>query len=429
MDFKSLIIISLITVGFAEEDLNDTVLVPPEEYVVSLQFYLREDKIPGIVNYMLNNSLLERNIDVRDIIQLTGLANYNLDDAINLCKKFDIPESKAFSVSSLELVLNSLSIKFSDFYQTITTKLQLKQSVANQAIADLTIPPIDFLSAILYYDSYVYDVLRAGNYDNEHVTKALERINKSKEELFQAFKNVILEQTLGLNSTYFMQALKNNGLNRNSALKLWTALGITTEDVYRVEKFRNILNDIVEDLNQNLTIGVVVGQAKVAIHQALYDRLTRHVDANTIKILTDKSAEVMVSHNARRLGPNVLELDLISSNGKHSYVEITEDYELDFQCIYITIVDGEIITEEMDLETRVLARKTNSTVFNVGSPLVCGGRLYGLAKSENEEVLVFDTFYTKEDMPLGGSTSGASSQNELLFFTIFLIFQTVFNLL
>jgi hypothetical protein len=75
MELKKLVIFLLVSVSTS---LGQEAEEPTGDYLVQLKFSLREERVPSIVNYLLNNSLEMHDIQTADIIKLSKLDRYDL---------------------------------------------------------------------------------------------------------------------------------------------------------------------------------------------------------------------------------------------------------------------------------------------------------------------------------------------------------------
>ncbi|RZC39566.1 hypothetical protein BDFB_005013 [Asbolus verrucosus] len=417
--------LTIVTVLFSIAKGQTTDEIPPEDYIVQLKFKLREERIPAIVNYLLNNSLVQHDISTEDIIQLSKLDRYNLEETTQAFNYFNISAATAFSVDTLEAILGNLEIDFGDFYRSAKDKLGLDDATTQQVLKDLSINQINFLMA-LANQGYIYDTLRDGNYDEEHVNAALTTISKNRNEVYVAVKDTILETVLAMNSSEFMAILKENGWNRRTSYALWEALNITTRDVYEVEKFRNIFTAIYDSLNRNLSIAVFVDRNKLATHEQVYKHFDNNVDGITIKI---EAEELEVEpRQSNKLGTNIVELTTKQDRAK--YIEITESYNSTENCTYVTFIDGNVNAVRVEVDDSLSVQTTGGLTFNLGSPLTCQGYLYGLAREEKDGAIIFDKFYLKgaipadeeEELLSGGGSINCSQLLLSLIFNLFFCF-------
>ncbi|CAH1363867.1 unnamed protein product [Tenebrio molitor] len=410
MELKKLVIFLLVSVSTS---LGQEAEEPTGDYLVQLKFSLREERVPSIVNYLLNNSLEMHDIQTADIIKLSKLDRYDLGEIREAFNYYNITLQEAFTVDSLENLLSSLDIEFVEFYRNLTAKLDVSTELG-KVLDDLSIPVYDFSMAILNND-YVYDTLRKGIYDEAHVNQALATVGKTGSEVYAAARDLVVRKTLELSASDFMEILKENGWSRHSSLELYKALNVTTRDIYEVEKFRSIFENITDTLNKNLTLGVFTGPKQLAVHEAVYNQSFNHVDGITLKIEAN-GLEVNLKKESN-LGERIVEMTTVQAGQDH--IEITESYNTTDSCSYLTIVDGKVSVERVEV-VDFTVEKTDRTQFYLGSPLVCGGRLYGLAREEDSTGITFDIFYNEDNpqIEVNPPESGADSPYPRLLTTL-----------
>lgn len=365
------------------------------DFLVEFKFVLREERIPAIIGYILTNKVEMHDIKTEDIITLSKLDQYDLDATIELLNYFGITSEKAFTVNNLKYVLEAFGIDFIELYRDLQSDLKLNGATIMQVVEDLSMKQLEFLLATVGTGD-VYEVLETGNYDKEHVNKALETAGKTTDEVFITGRNFMHKKVLAMDATKFMTVLVEKfGWNRESSTKLYKALNLTTRDVYEVEKFRTVFVNISESLNEKQSFGIFVKPQKIAVHELVYNRSFNSVDEMTVKI--EVNAVEVNSKKTRNLGERIVEVGSKSAGPK--YIEIVGNYyNTSEECYYVTKTKGETQIHQVQLDEESF-NKTESLQFIVGSPIICDGYLYGLVREEDEDTIKFDNFYTLDNPP------------------------------
>ncbi|EFA05939.1 hypothetical protein TcasGA2_TC008755 [Tribolium castaneum] len=380
------------------------------DYLVELKFVLREERIPAMIGYILTNSVELHDIKSEDIVKLSKLDQYDLDATIRLLNSLNTTAEKAFTVDNLEFILEGFGIEFLEFYRDLQTRLGLDDLTILSIADDLAIDKLKFLTAIIG-STNVYEILRSGNYDEKHVTEALETAKKTKHQVFAAARDFMYDKVASMDAFTFMTILQTQfGWDRQSSVKLYNAFNLTTRDVYEVEKFRNIFANVSASLNQNLSLGVFVAPNKLAVHEWVYNRSLVTVDEISVKVVAN-GLEV-ASVKSQNLGERIVGLE--TKEAVSDYIDIVQNYHNSSEeCYYVTRTGGEIHTYQVEIDENSF-NKTDGLQFNVGSPLICDGLLYGLVSEEADEQIMFDIFYTVDNPPPQDYHSKASLASSIL---------------
>ncbi|KAJ3642601.1 hypothetical protein Zmor_025365 [Zophobas morio] len=413
MDLKTLLVV-VVAVGVVQGEDD-------HGYLVQLKLSLREEKIPAILTYLLDNSLEAHDITTRDIIQLSKLDTYDQNQLQQVFNFYDITE--VYTVDNLEILLTSLNIKFGYFYRELTTKLELTRSQVSEVVNSLSIPPEFWVAVSLDDYDDIYNILRQGNYSEESVNAALQVSDKSITQVYTTARDIVREFTEKLPSPDFMKILTQNGWSKKSALTLYQALNITTPDVYAVEKFRNIFTNISDSLNQNISVGVFVGPQQLALHKFVFNHLQRLVDGVNIKV--EANGVEITLKQTDSLGENIVEV--ATTQAGPDYIEIVSSYNTTENCTYVTLLDDQV--SATSVEVTDLTIEQDGAQFILGTPLVCGGLLYGLAREENDSAIIFDDFYTEQNPPENDDFLDQESHNNKGILHMPLITVLTFNLI
>lgn len=403
------LIFGFISLTFAQED-----------FVGDIKFSFREDKVPTIINHLLNNSLETQSISTLDIIRLSKLDLYDLDQAQSVLNALNISIEEAFNVDNLEIALKTLNISFRDFlrdWNNITNT-----TLTPPILEALNISSTNFFMTYTIKIEDIYNVLRDGIYDKTHIDAALVASGKTSTEIYTATRDLFANYVTSIPSSQFMDILKNNGWKARTTMDLFKAANITLRDIYNVDKFKNIFTEVINNLNANLSVAVFVAPDQVTVHKAAYNKIKNQIDGYTIKP-TVLGLEVEL-YKVVPLGPQIVGLK--TKQATTDFIPIVENYNTtNNNCSYIIISNGQVSSILTKAENLKII-KTNQTIFQFGSPLICDGYLYGLARSEDSDNIEFDRFYEKDepidyDSEFEEPDDDDSGANGIFSFTYFII--------
>lgn len=430
-------------------------------YIVSLQYRLNVSRIPELFTelalrnlpppYLSNGEVTLANIwnaieldqfPPADLAASLSKIKLNPADVYNILLIYNVTQEDveglltAFGISIWELYVNC-----------IRADAGTNTSTLSQAFELVNVSIDAFRNALLLGDDVALQVLSTGNYSEYNLQKALDVLDVSGERLAKIIPLSKIAQALQagkINDSYLVGFLKNLGLNTKDFLQFYSTLNVTPVNFYTNPYFINELNYLFKLLNPQSVLGVVtsgfgiltanVSQLfPIQSHQTLkpllgYSTFTAEVVENPLASyeITDTSgpcAEYKYGELSRLVTTtkvNEAELAVLAEPGDYG--------EFNKNCTYITrselqMLQAVNVANIAVNQRKIVVGKDGFTQYVAGSPLVCDGKVYGIAESVNASHLQFSTFYRESP---GNSTniiqdSSATVPHDILGLVVVLI--------
>lgn len=367
------------------------------DYLVQIAFNLVEEKIP---EYLVNIIYDQSPVTTRDIVTLYRLETIDRTTTLDFLWKLNISIETVFSVDSLDKFLTELKIDFKGFYNTvIINKLNVTGIPLRDLLTTLNIDTYNFSTGMAYGDPDPYEEFKKGNYTYETLVSALEKTNKTLDDLFEACRDMFVTQALTLDSKHIVSSLGKYGFGKRKALDLWRVLGLTMENVYAVSSLKNLLDEFEKKLNNVPNLGVRTAMNGITINKKVYDTWNSDDPIQPYAEFVSSKFRLKIIDEVDTELDNII---LLRAAVLESQVEHTAYIAKGIatgnikNCQFITLDRNVIVTinvtDAVNNASYIQIPKGNITDLVLGSPLVCNGRVYGLAREISGDEIVLDSF-------------------------------------
>ncbi|CAH1099564.1 unnamed protein product [Psylliodes chrysocephalus] len=365
------------------------------EYVIRLIFGLENEKVSTfLLDTIFNNS---NNITTTDIISLYSLDYLTLSSTNDILKELHYKPSKALSIDGLEKYLSDFGIDFKDLYKAVfITHLKLTGFPLRNFFIDLGVNIEDFANAIYFGEPDPFEVFKKGNFSEKNLDTALEKLSKTKDDLFEACKIEILNNVRSKSTEEFLNILKTHNFDRVEAMNLWKYLELDLESVERVTVFADLLDQIKFNLENTSYLGILSAN-KVAINKEIYKNIKEKMELSKIFAQSIYDNTTVELKEEKPYYENIVTLSLETDNFTTFIQVATTNKDLE-HCQIITLENDTLISQYVEKVTNkndtleVSREDFNITSLIPGSPLICDNKVYGLAKEINNDEIVFDAF-------------------------------------
>ncbi|KAJ8932150.1 hypothetical protein NQ314_014934 [Rhamnusium bicolor] len=213
--------------------------VPTYDYIIEIGFKLNEEKVPEYLIDIIYDEAPKRAVTTNDVFSLYGLKTINLTTTLDFLSQLNIPSEDIFSLDGFDKFLAELTVDFKEFYnRVIIGKLNITGNPLRDALESLNIDVNNFSMGMAYGNPDPYEEFKKGNYSKECVESALQKSNRTFDELFIASRDEFLSKALTLEIKRIIESLLKYGFHKPKALELWKALNLTVENVYKVPVFK-----------------------------------------------------------------------------------------------------------------------------------------------------------------------------------------------
>ncbi|XP_060536340.1 uncharacterized protein LOC132708190 isoform X2 [Cylas formicarius] len=395
MKFTLVILGALSILSASDGQLLNSSLPPGNyEFVLKLDYVISETKVPSYLVDVLYDSPIENNVTSNDIASLFGLSNLTAASTQNVLAHLGFNTSAVFSLNGFDRLLTEFNWDFADFYRTITGPGHLNASgvALGQALEALGIDVAQFSLGMTLGNPDPYDEFKKGTFTPETLSNATGLINRTTDDLFGAIRDATLPQLLVLNSSQVVDLFSRNSIGRNETVEIWKYINITIEDIYNVEGFRNHLTAVSDNLNVT-TLGVATGNGTVTINQRTFDvwrNVSQLIDVRGETLNT--STVVSLSGVATREDSNIV---VLASNSSLTPIAPGNPASDLVGCTFLSWQNGALVPlaiSNVTFRNNVLEIRNVSENVTLGSPLICGGNVYGIAREIVSDVIVLDTY-------------------------------------
>ncbi|XP_018569104.1 uncharacterized protein LOC108909280 [Anoplophora glabripennis] len=391
------------------ETITDPTTSPPTateilqiyDYIVEIGFNLIEDRVPEYLVNILYEQTPNVLITTDDILTLYGLKTVDRITTLDFLRQLNISVENVFSLDGLDKFLTELRIDFKEFYnRVIINRLNITGNPLRDVLIALNININNFSMGMAYGDPDPYEEFKKGNYTYEAVVSALEKANRTLDDLFIACRDEFVTKAISIDSNGIIDSLVKYNFNKNRALNLWRILGITMEDVFRVPGFKQLLDDLKSELNKEPCLGVLTAANTITINKKVYNTWSDDEDLVQpfAESISSRSILQIVDKVDTELDNIILlkvtSLELYAADVK--YIEQGKS-DSDLQnCKFVTLNNESIVVSDVARAVNHASYfnipKGNITNLILGSPLICENKVYGLAREMSGDEIVLDSF-------------------------------------
>lgn len=406
-----------VTTSSTTSSPTTTEIIDIYDYIVLIGFNLVEDKVPEYLLNIIYNQTSAEIVTTQDILTLYGLETVNRTTTFDFMRKLNISLELVFSLDGLDKFLTELSIDFKEFYNiVIMNNLEISGSSLKDVLTTLNVDSSTFSEGIAYGDPDPYQEFKKGNYTYETVVAALEKANKTLDDLFDACRDEFVAKALTFDSNSVLSSLGKYGFGKSKALALWRVLGLSMENVHTVPSAKKILDDFKEELNRVPNLGVRTAVNTITINKRVYD--TWNDDEDLIQPYAQPVSGKFVLQIVDKLDTELNNIILLRAAAldppvsKGTYIEKGTAKGDVKNCQFITLDNSSIVTIDVvnavDNASYIHIPKGNITNLVLGSPLVCNTKVYGLAREISGDEIVLDSFSGVGKMYLNGYLSSVA---------------------
>ncbi|XP_045483641.1 uncharacterized protein LOC123688930 [Harmonia axyridis] len=396
-------------INLSDDGNNKTEIHTNFDFILKIQFILDANKIIPYLRDEVYENHEQYNITVQDFVDLWNLTDYTMRDLMELAEISNIQ----FNSNSLRQLLDVADLTFSDYYT------EIKKNINNTQLMDmlqiLNIDVAKFSAAITFgSESNIYDALKPGIYTWDRFEEVY---NRTGLDLPTLSKNLILNRIVTRNIKNLIQKIPI--FDKIMFRKVWDKMNITTYDIYRVVNLRRIVDHIHETLQKNIILGVAISDHEVIMHERKLDNFMEFL--NISGIYGESSTSHNIYDNMTLITTQMRNVVGLWSNDSISVkTEIMDRVSNDSisSCFYINndMTENNVTVANIT-QDNVSVIVDKDTQFNLGNPLVCDGKLLGLARNVTaDNAFIFDTFFKSAT-----DLSNSSRRLGMNFFTVLCI--------
>ncbi|CAG9857419.1 unnamed protein product [Phyllotreta striolata] len=376
---------------------NATTPAPEEtfEYLVKFVFGLETEKIPGyLLDTIFNGSA---NTTTEDMIALYGLQNVNLSATVEVLERLRYDTSRIFSIDGLSVYLSQFRVGFKDFYNSVLMgNLGITGLPLRNFLVAFGVRTGDFSDAMTFGEPDPWEVFKRGTFNETTLEMALGAINRTRNELFEACRDHALDIVRSKSRREFLEILKSHNFDRVEAKNLWDIMELDVENVENVTAFKDLLDNIKLTLENSTFLGVLTGK-RVAVNKDVYSSIKEELELSKMYAQSpydNTTVEVTIDKPHYK---DIVTFSLEEDNFTTFIEAATSDRNLD-NCVFVTLENEAVVHRQVESAVKeedgfeVEAGDLNITDLMPGSPLVCGNKVYGLAKEIDDDRVIFDGF-------------------------------------
>lgn len=432
---------------FSAEVTTQSVAVPINaSYLSSVKYHIKDEGFQDVAAFIIANNASLYNISLQDLLEVTDIENKNLSEISTVLDSFDLTSDDVFNIENIETTFDELNISLFMMYSQMRVSFIPNPSTNIPLLQEqLGIDKAQFDSTILYgNDSTLFRVLKESNFSSENIQKAFAIINKTPSDLYAFVKPYVFEKVKYYPFERLVEVSEEQGINANHVRDLLQALDVTPNKYLAVPAFKNAFDDFAQIINNveilatRLNNAQLVSVNKVATKwrnvRNIADLYVEPLDGSDTKF---KIATLDAFNDDCLYGPVVLEPENYTFSAD---VEVAQNYSTHHisDCKYVTVIDNNLIEESIPTvhnnKLNIIADFPNATLFKVGSPLFCLGKLYGIAEELNGNQIGFRTFYCDPEIMdtttiFSGTTAAASSMESYRMLIAVLGLLSVFKLM
>lgn len=399
-------------------------------YIMHIKLELQEERIPRLIAESVsgNNAILApyfdySHVSLSDVEEIIGTTRVTVSEAskalnINLIDLNNV----SFSKNLLYEIVDTGGINVHHFY-SVCVRYFLKDAMNDvpKILNILNISTTEFPEAILFgTDKQMLEVLLKGSFTEQNIEKTLEVVNQNVTlgELFSFLKQVKMEEAITKIRTteslaHVIGSLRNL-FDAHKVMKLFQFLNLNSSNFYANGAFRTVLERIV-DTKEELVGTQISSESVITNSESVtlldFEFLKDFVSLWAISV-EHPLVNYQLSKNKTLPSQGIATFEIVTEQSRNeTYLEIPLDIKIEnlINCTYITFDDTpnsvyeENVTVIIDESGNLVINKTNSTVFHIGSPLICDDDyLFGVADWEYDFSITFSSVHlqTKSYTPI-----------------------------
>lgn len=396
----------------SEEKLEEN----EHDYLVQVEYIFKSDKLAKLIQHEIWATPLEeidQNLSLIDILEFIKVKNMTLDqfmeilDQLNLKKQHLSAQGIAHLTQGLNISISEVLLKFKE-----TFKKQSEEPII------LQIFQIDLAS---FYgmnfnknDTELLKILAKGNYSKDTLSEAKKVLKLTDEDIFNFTRSIVVEKLYQNHTMKEMLQCISSWNAKNAIENILNIMHINFETLTTSPKLIEFLDSFQKRLSQDIILGVKIGKREIITHGKVYH--TYSTSKEFIEMTTG-NVDLTSSYNITEVKQLKWGNAILKTDKDLKFVKIVDHVDRSHpidNCKYVSGTFFEAIISENVAKVTINdngleIRKTNKTVFRLGSPLMCNGDLYGLANQETEDkiyfTLVSETRSSASKAPLYGIMS------------------------
>lgn len=394
----------------AVETTTEYVLPIDLSSIFQIKFVLKEEGLSQVAAQLIYNAT-SFNITVNDLVDLTQAEQLNLTTINEALDKLDLSSTDLFNFDSLESSFNELNISLLELYGKLRKEfIPVPRDNVPRLLDTFNISQNGFNDIILYgNDTKLFELLKSGNFSEENVKVAFELIGKTPSDLYDFLKPDIFPRIREYSIERLLDIIKSNGLAPKHMKDVLEIFNLRRAGYEAVPSFRSALSDLEDEMNNVELYGTLVNSSVVATVNNVYNKykyFQNIADAYVENVFTPRVSFKVDNIDAYDdnclYGPVLVTFE---ASSVEKIIGITQEYSEHHprNCFYAINSNGSLIIEKLYhvhySQNYLIADVSNSTIFKIGSPLICNDLLYGVAESESKGKIGFRSFYCSDDVP------------------------------
>lgn len=397
-------------------------------HVGCLKYHLKEEKIPKLLTevcmYNMKCPTTNCQASLVDIVEATQLSRFNTSALVEAIEKLNITENDAYNICLIydltadlfEYLLQTFGLTFSEIYKNFVSSLVNPSQSIPQILNTLNVSVIEFMNAQAYgNDTLRLQVLSYGNYSKENLLTVLQIANKTPSDMLRLIPlNQVARQIRKLNPIEFTNFIKNIGVTSRGLEVFYGYLGITPINFLSYPLFIQITTAFYDLINPQEVLATLISPNRLVTSntaQALTvfgktnDVFVREYSDFDFELVENPLVQYLIKsvilNNTEYQSQDIAFID-IKNPITTGYVQMSnnDNFTTLNNCTYVSKLQYgglyvENVTKANKEMGKIVITKTANTVYNLGSPLFCQGKLYGFAAGEDAKSIRFSTFITK----------------------------------
>ncbi|KAF2894785.1 hypothetical protein ILUMI_11390 [Ignelater luminosus] len=397
-------------------------------HVGCLKYHFKEEKIPKLLSEvcMYNMKCPTTNCEVSliDVVEATQLSRFNTTALVEGIEKLNISENDAYNICLIydltadlfEYLLQTFGLTFSDIYKNFVSSLANPSQSIPEILNTLNVSALEFMNAQAYgNDTLRLRVLSYGNYSKENMLTVLKIANKTPSDMLRLIPlNQVARQIKKLNPTEFTNFIKNIGVTSKGLEVFYEYLGIKPINFLSYPAFIQIITSFYDSINPQEVLATLISPTRLVtsntaqalsvfgktddvlvseysnldfelVENPLVQYLIKNVILNNTEYQSEDIAFIDIKNPISTGYVEMFTSDNLTMLNNYTYVS-----KLQYGGLYV-----ENVTNAYRQNHTIVITKTANTVYNLGSPLFCQGKLCGFASGQDAKSIRFSTFIKK----------------------------------
>ncbi|CAG9764456.1 unnamed protein product [Ceutorhynchus assimilis] len=397
MKLLLLALLSLSTFNYAvaQDEQQDVI---DQDYLVQLLFSISEARLPNYLVDVIYNRPVQKGISVDAVLGLYQIRNVSLNTTQSILNELDITQSRVFSINGFNYTLETFNWTFTNFYNTLVSRINLSGLPLRNALRQLNIDDAQFSAGIAYGDPDPWQEFIRGNFTQVNMELACAEAGITLEQLWQGVRDLFILNLETFQIEDFIRLLLNHDITQRHALIIWSAIPVTLEHVYSLHLYNDIIGNFSERLNNQTSLGVITSLQGMVTHRAIHDLFKEERELLIIQAQTLLTRTILTVGNINdTIYRNLVVLELSQDVSPNLTVIPVTNRNADVtNCDYVTFQNNNILT--VNVPTANFTNETyvipTSVINNVvpGSALVCNQTVHALVRGVVGDAIVADAF-------------------------------------